>query len=422
MAPILSVSSYYSPLKTMEFWAVKKGKKSDKEEEESQSEIVSNTAVDLEAGGSLRQRNTASSLENSAYSDKHIHERGIGVSSGWSATMINLGKWWKHKGRYKEWRRDIRWTMFNRRARIAAEMFTDLFGDDFDDLIPIYPTHTVDKLIHQWDKVCAMLERAQYDLRELLQLEDERNVRRLNGGEKKSRCMSMNLKICENYEKRRKARVNKRIRSLKQKIVDLSSKSVDLQEKITAERDSVLSDLPSTCFFATFKSQEAAAIAAQANLNPVQQRLFDVQPAPSPDDVNWPALTRSWWQRQSRPVLVLPLILIIMLVPIGAFTGAFAQLTIAICGNPAEGAAAWSADSWYCSNDAWAQFFRNIVTSLVPTLLLSVYHMVLLPVVVYYAAQAEGQYFSLSSLDLRCASLFYYWYAHSTNQAIGAMY
>jgi hypothetical protein len=206
---------------------------------------------------------------------------------------------------------------------------------------------------------------------------------------------------------------------LKKKILSLNAQVFELQDKIAEERDAVLSDLPSTCFFATFKSQEAAAIAAQANLNPVQQRLFNVQPAPSPDDVNWPTLTRSWWQRQSRPVIVLPLILIIMLLPIGAFTGAFAQLTIAICGSPADDSAAWSADSWYCSDDPWATFFRNLMTSLAPTLLLSLYHMVVLPVLVYYAAQAEGQYFSLSKLDLRCASLFYYWDVF--NVFLGAM-
>ncbi len=38
----------------------------------------------------------------------------------------------------------------------------------------------------------------------------------------------------------------------------------------------------------------------QTNLNPIVQRLFEVQPAPRPDDVNWPALQRSWWQRTVR--------------------------------------------------------------------------------------------------------------------------
>lgn len=34
---------------------------------------------------------------------------------------------------------------------------------------------------------------------------------------------------------------------------------------------------------------------------------------------------------------------------------------------------------------------------------------VFLPVMVYYAAQMEGQHVSLSALDRRCADLFFYW-------------
>ena len=339
-------------------------------------------------------------------------ERGIGITSGWSATVSNLKQWWKHRGRYKEWRRDVRWAMFHRRARVATKMFTDLFGEDFDGLIPIYPTQSVDALITKWDNACAKLERAQYDLKMLVDKEQARKDLLASKDTQPSSCIPAYIeqtdKSLEKY--------SKKLSCLKKKIVELKAETLKLQDDIAEERESILSDLPSTCFFATFKSQEAAAIAAQANLNPIKQRLLNVQPAPSPDDVNWPALTRSWWQRQSRPILVLPLILFIMLLPIGAFTGAFAQLTIAVCGTPAEDK---SSTSWYCSDDPWANFFRNLVTSLAPTLLLSLYHMCILPVLVYYAAQAEGQHFSLSSLDRRCCSLFYYWDVF--NVFLGAM-
>lgn len=30
--------------------------------------------------------------------------------------------------------------MYNKRVRIATEMFSELFGPDFDSIIPIYPT------------------------------------------------------------------------------------------------------------------------------------------------------------------------------------------------------------------------------------------------------------------------------------------
>lgn len=42
--------------------------------------------------------------------------------------------------RLAEWRRDVRWAMYNKRVRIATEMFSELFGPDFDSIIPIYPT------------------------------------------------------------------------------------------------------------------------------------------------------------------------------------------------------------------------------------------------------------------------------------------
>ena len=355
-------------------------------------------------------------------------ERGIGLSAGWSATLHGIREYWRHRGRYREWRRDVRWAMFNKRVRTATEMFSELFGDDFDSIVPIYPTKSVEKLIQEWDKTAAALERVQYKLKELSERKRELEQEQRDGGPSNTdECPNSSgssssgkgtsgRRCCNSV--RVVGRVSERqVRNLKGKIRTLAEQTAALQEQISTERDAVLSDLPSTCFFATFKSQEAAAVAAQANLNPITQRLFNVQAAPSPDDVNWPALERSWWQRQARPAYVLPLILFIMLLPIGAFTGAFAQLTIAFCGSPENPGPA--AGEWFCSDDRWAIFLRNILTSIAPSILLSLYHLVVLPVLVYYAAQAEGRCFSLSQLDRRCAELFFYWDVF--NVFLGAM-
>jgi len=351
-------------------------------------------------------------------------ERGIGPSAGWGATVQGIRQYWRHRGRYREWRRDVRWAMFNKRVRTATDMFSELFGNDFDSIVPIYPTKSVEKIIQEWDKTAAALERAQHKLKELT--ERRRRIGQVeHRGAEPSYTDDPNSSgsidrgtngCCDTL--RVSGRVSERqIRNLKGKIRTLAEETAALQERISTERDLVLSDLPSTCFFATFKSQEAAAVAAQANLNPITERLVDVQVAPSPDDVNWPALERSWWQRQARPAFVLPLILFIMLLPIGAFTGAFAQLTIAFCGSPENPGPA--AGQWFCSDDRWAVFLRNILTSIAPSILLSIYHLVVLPVLVYYAAQAEGRCFSLSQLDRRCADLFFYWDVF--NVFLGAM-
>ncbi len=49
--------------------------------------------------------------------------------------------------RLAEWRRDVRWAMYNKRVRIATEMFSELFGPDFDSIIPIYPTGAAARLL-----------------------------------------------------------------------------------------------------------------------------------------------------------------------------------------------------------------------------------------------------------------------------------
>ncbi|KAI3425049.1 hypothetical protein D9Q98_008427 [Chlorella vulgaris] len=292
-------------------------------------------------------------------------------ATGLWGVVARLRSLWRNRDRYADWRRDVRWAMYNKRLRSATDLFSELFGSDFDSIIPIYPTASVDKLAHKWDNKTARLERLQCELRD-----------------------------CPRHKPARAVK-------LKQRIMVLQRQLAELQADIAAERDAVLSDLPSTCFFATFKSQQAAAIASQTNLNPIMQRLFNVQPAPRPDDVNWSALQRSWWQRTLRPLYALPLILFFMLLPIGMFTGAFAQLSVALCGNPNDPAT--RSGSWYCSDNSWATFMRNALTSLAPSIVLSIYNMVFLPVMVYYAAQMEGQHVSLSALDRRCAHLFFYW-------------
>lgn len=78
-------------------------------------------------------------------------------------------------------------------------------------------------------------------------------------------------------------------------------------------------------------------------------------------------------QPQLRPLYALPLILFFMLLPIGMFTGAFAQLSVALCGNPNDPAT--RSGSWYCSDNSWATFMRNALTSLAPSIVLSIYNM-----------------------------------------------
>ena len=47
--------------------------------------------------------------------------------------------------------------------------------------------------------------------------------------------------------------------------------------------------------------------------------------------VNWPTLWMSWRERELREIVVLPIIVLIMLVPVGAFSGAATRPQELIC-------------------------------------------------------------------------------------------
>ena len=149
--------------------------------------------------------------------------------------------------------------MYNKRVRIATDMFSELFGADFDAIIPIYPTQSVDALAHKWDSKAAQLERLQLALDEEAEAAAAAGEGVVGG--------SVGLAVAPGAAKgggwSAGARRQRRMAKLKLRISALEGEVAALQVEIAAERDAVLSSLPSTCFFATFKSQQAAAVASQ---------------------------------------------------------------------------------------------------------------------------------------------------------------
>ncbi|KAK9819243.1 hypothetical protein WJX81_003710 [Elliptochloris bilobata] len=188
----------------------------------------------------------------------------------------------------------------------------------------------------------------------------------------------------------------------------------ELETNISAARKRARAAPPSAAFFAFFTSQKAAAIAAQANLHPEDGHSFRVTEAPGPEEVNWPTLWMSWIERDWREVLVLPLIAGIMLVPVGIFSGAVAQVTVAICDSSSVFHRLYSA--WYCSRTSLG---RSLITAIVPTVLLLTWQNLIMPNALYRFAQMEGRWHSLSGLDRRVCALFFQWSVWSV--FLGAM-
>lgn len=97
-----------------------------------------------------------------------------------------------------------------------------------------------------------------------------------------------------------------------------------------------------------------------------------------------------------------------MLLPIGLITGLFSQLSIALCGG-SQGEAGSLTGKWFCSDDFWAGLLRDIITGVLPSILMAVYQAVLLPIYLYTCANLESRHFSLSELDRRIAQLGFLW-------------
>ena len=65
-------------------------------------------------------------------------------------------------------------------------------------------------------------------------------------------------------------------------------------------------------------------------------------------------------------------------------TGAFAQLTLTLCGQNSSHRIYWA---WYCEDTRGAKIVRDVGTGILPEILLVVWQALLLPRVLYYIGQ-----------------------------------
>jgi len=260
------------------------------------------------------------------------------------------------------------------RMRVVAATFQRLFGNDFDSIVPVYPTATVDRALNRLYQCQANIARVE------LRLEKAEQT----------------------------AAATQKAEKLRKKVDALYAQERKLQTEAFNLSTAVLDGPPCRSFIATFRTAKAAAMAVELNVNPVHWRGFNLKPGPDPDNINWTALQRGWWARQIRSVIVLVFILIIMLFPFGAITGAFSQLDAALCGGT-EGSTGSLTGDWFCSDGFWASNVRNIITGILPSILMSLYQSIVLPIYIYSCAIAEARHMSLTELDRRCAELFFHW-------------
>ena len=323
--------------------------------------------------------------EQTALGGQGSKDRGKGAPSAFEREPSKRWRWIAPSPTLRTLRR---WRRANRRMRTVGRIYSDVFGEDFLGLVPVFDCRSVDKLMsRRWWQQCR-LERTQYDLIEV--------SARLARAETALGPRSWWAARRERGARRRQAQLGSAIAAPQ---ADLEDRERDIRD----ERDRARSRPPCGPFFALFRTQTAAAFATGVDVNPPDRRLMHAVPSPEPDDINWAALLKGWRQRLVRPLLVLPLIAAIMVFPIGIFTGAFSQLSTAICNSES------ASKSWFCSDAWWAKFCRNLLTGFLPSLLLTLYQSLALPIAFYIIGQAEGVNYSLSELDARTGSWFFYW-------------
>lgn len=265
------------------------------------------------------------------------------------------------------------------RFTFIESSFKRLFGDDFDAIVPVYNTEKIDAILMRRYDIQAKIVRMEYQI---------------------SRVQQSKM---QNLEKKQS-----KLDKLQGKLDMLRDKDEALGQLVAEEKTRTMTNPACASFIAVFHSAMAAQSASNINANPVSWRGFHTMPCPDPENINFPAVTTSSGWRAFRAPVSLFFIILVMIFPLSIFTGAFSQLETAICGAP-EDATASASGSWICSDDFWAKLIMNVITGVLPQLLLTLYQSVFLPIYVMFCSQSERCHYSLSRLDLRNAQLFFHW-------------
>jgi len=134
-----------------------------------------------------------------------------------------------------------------------------------------------------------------------------------------------------------KGRPKKKVAEDSKPEVKIRQEEVAAAEAIVVElREKALSKPTDTAYFALFTTQRDALAAVRGNIGGVADINMSAEAAPSPDEINWQALWSTYHQRALRTVLAIPIILIVLIFPIGPLTGAMTNLELAVCGGTAD--------------------------------------------------------------------------------------
>jgi Calcium-dependent channel, 7TM region, putative phosphate len=298
-----------------------------------------------------------------------------------------------------------------------------LYPSTFQDLVPVYNHIPADKAMDAWDHTAAALARVERQIEDLKKNNEEEGGRfTLSGGGgagdvELGTISGNNIAITINSSTPLPTSTppTKRAAKKAKKAAEKLANLLTLQKQLTSELAVKETDLATaraaclaaplgTAYFALFTSQRDARAAAAGHIGSTPEMNMTSEMAPGPDDVNWQGLWAGWRERAFRTVFycTIPMVIIILF-PIGALTGALTNLDVAVCGSSTS-AKTKSEWAWLCEGPEILSF---LITVILPITISTFWDTWVMPMVLFIVCQAQRSHSSFSNLDQAVVSGFY---------------
>lgn len=261
----------------------------------------------------------------------------------------------------------------------VRELLEELYPDTFAAIVPIFNHRETDKLLEQYDDVKNKLEVAR-----------RRRMHECREPMHKQGCCGL---------------VGERVVS----VLSYETRLESLAEQVLMARRKAAMDGPGPVCFAIFKTQRAAAEAAQCYLTgKSRQHTFKLYAAPGPDNVNWEAIvfpkTRTW-SSMARGFVIFAVWFLLVVFPTGFFAASLSTLTHELCSEQTSSREPFA--EWYCATEnGWA---RWIVSGLLPSILVILWETFVITFGGVYLLMAERHLIHLSWLDSRFLNIYTLW-------------
>ena len=282
------------------------------------------------------------------------------------------------------------------RSRLKAleTELRNLFGDELLAVIPVYEARPVGKLLSKLDETYGAIHKLEHSLGCGGKVGPEEGMEAGDGGIEsgEARGAPAPRTRCSDPNKKKRRRRKKLQAALDQRRAEKSALEMD----IAAARAHALENPVDVAGFAVFSSHQAARLAVGGDIGLVPSIDMVGSWAPSPDSINFHALPSSRPHQRNALFWAMPFFVVLMIFPIGALTGALANLTVALCGGtPETNPIYWQA---YCDSAGRAAGF--LLTTIVPVSISAFWDTFVMPLCCQQLTQRLRIASSLAELDI----------------------